>query len=161
MRSLDETRTALESCYSQFEALCALMGQPELALDPKFATNDARVANQDELDAIIGRWTHARRRYDIMRQCQAASIVAAVVQSAEDRVEYDPQLQHREVFPIIENPEVGGEFPYEGYPVRMSRTPANNHNRAPTLAEHNRYVFGDLLGMSDAEIHSLRERGVI
>jgi len=146
---------------TQFEALCAVMGQPALAFDPKFATNEARVAHQDELDAIIGRWTHARRRYDIMRQCQAAGIVAAVVQSAEDRVEYDPQLQHREVFPIIENPEVGGEFPYEGYPVRMSRTPANNHNRAPTLAEHNRYVFGDLLGMSDAEIHSLRERGVI
>ena len=31
-----------------------------LALDPKFATNDARVKNQDELDAIIGRWTRAR-----------------------------------------------------------------------------------------------------
>ena len=34
----------------------------------KFATNEARVANQDELDAIVGRWTRARRRYDIMQQ---------------------------------------------------------------------------------------------
>lgn len=146
---------------TQFESLCRLMGQPGLALDPKFATNDARVRHQDELDALIGGWTRARRRYDIMRMCQGAGIVAAVVQSAEDRVEYDPQLQHREVFPIIENPEVGGSFPYEGYPVRMSRTRAKNHDRAPMLAEHNRYVFGELLGMSEAQIQSLRERGVI
>src|SRR5262250_1078415 len=145
---------------AQFEALCALMQQPGLALDPKFATNAARVAHQDELDAIIGRWTRARRRYDIMRQCQAAGIIAAVVQSAEDRVEYDPQLQHREMFPIIEHPELG-ECPYEGYPPKLSRTPAFVHGRAPTLAEHNQYVYGELLGMSETEIVGLRERGVI
>ncbi len=145
---------------AQFEALCALMGQPGLALDPKFATNEARVKHQDELDAIIGRWTRARRRYNIMQKCQAAGIVAAVVQSAEDRVEYDPQLHHREIFPIINHPELG-DFPYEGYPVKMSRTPAFVHGRAPTLAEHNQYVYGELLGMDAAEIAGLRERGVI
>jgi crotonobetainyl-CoA:carnitine CoA-transferase CaiB-like acyl-CoA transferase len=145
---------------AQFEALCALMGQPGLALDPKFATNEARVKHQDELDAIIGRWTRARRRYDIMQKYQAAGIVAAVVQSAEDRVEYDPQLHHREIFPIINHPELG-DFPYEGYPVKMSRTPAFVHGRAPTLAEHNQYVYGELLGMDAAEIAGLRERGVI
>jgi len=145
---------------AQFEALCAVMQQPGLALDPQFATNEARVAHQDALDAIISRWTRARRRYDIMRQCQAAGIIAAVVQSAEDRVEYDPQLQHREVFPIIEHPELG-ECPYEGYPPRLSRTPAFVHGRAPLLAEHNQYVYGELLGMSAAEIDGLRERGVI
>jgi crotonobetainyl-CoA:carnitine CoA-transferase CaiB-like acyl-CoA transferase len=145
---------------AQFEALCALMGQPALVLDPKFATNEARVQHQDELDAIIGCWTRARRRYDIMQKCQAAGIIAAVVQSAEDRVEYDAQLHHREMFPIINHPELG-DFPYEGYPVKMSRTPAFVHGRAPTLAEHNQYVYGELLGMDAAEITGLRERGVI
>jgi len=111
-------------------------------------------------ESIIGRWTRARRRYDIMRQCQAAGIIAAVVQSAEDRVEYDPQLQHREMFPIIEHPELG-ECPYEGYPPKLSRTPAFVHGRAPLLAEHNQYVYGELLGMSATEIAGLRERGVI
>jgi crotonobetainyl-CoA:carnitine CoA-transferase CaiB-like acyl-CoA transferase len=145
---------------AQFEALCAVMQQPGLALDPQFATNEARVAHQDALDAIISRWTRARRRYDIMRQCQEAGIIAAVVQSAEDRVEYDPQLQHREVFPIIEHPELGA-CPYEGYPPKLSHTPAFVHGRAPLLAEHNQYVYGELLGMSAADIDGLRERGVI
>lgn len=145
---------------SQFESLCTLMGQPALALDPKFATNEARVRNQDELDAIIARWTRARRRYDIMQKCQAAGVIAAVVQNAEDRVEYDQQLHHREMHPIIHHPDLG-DVPYEGYPVRMSRTPAYIHGRAPTLAEHNQYVYGSILGMSDAEIAGLHERGVI
>ena len=95
-----------------------------------------------------------------MRQCQNAGIIAAVVQSAEDRVEYDPQLQHREMHPIVEHPDFG-EVAYEGYPPKLSRTPAYVHGRAPTLAEHNDYVYGDVLGMSAAEIAGLRERGVI
>jgi benzylsuccinate CoA-transferase BbsF subunit len=82
------------------------------------------------------------------------------VQSAEDRVEYDPQLQHREMHPIINHPELG-DCPYEGYPVKLSRTPAFVHGRAPMLAEHNQYVYGELLGMTDAEIAGLREREVI
>jgi crotonobetainyl-CoA:carnitine CoA-transferase CaiB-like acyl-CoA transferase len=43
----------------------------------------------------------------------------------------------------------------------LSRTPAFVHGRAPTLAEHNQDVYGELLGMSETEIVGLRERGVI
>jgi len=137
-----------------------LMGQPELCLDPRFATNEARVSHQDELDAIIGRWTRPRRRYDVMHQCQAAGIIAAAVQGAEDRVEYDPQLKHRGMHPVIEHPEIG-EFEYEGYPVKLSRTPAFVHGRGPTLREHNRYVYGELLGLSDEEMRALEAEKVI
>ena len=144
----------------QFESLCVLMGQPDLCRDPKFATHERRVENQDELDAIIGRWTRPRRRYDVMLKCQQAGIIAAVVQTAEDRVEYDPQLKHRDMYPVIHHPEIG-DFEYEGYPVKLSRTPAFVHGRGPTLQEHNRYVYGDLLGLSDEEMASLEERGVI
>ena len=145
---------------AQFESLCDVMGQTTLTLNRKFATREARFANQDELDAIISRWTRPRRRYDIMQQCQAAGIIAAPVQSAEDRVEYDPQLQHRKMHPIIKHPELG-DVPNEGYPVKMSRTTAFVHGRAPTYAEDNQYVYGEILGMSDEEIYSLQERGII
>jgi benzylsuccinate CoA-transferase BbsF subunit len=144
----------------QFEALCGLMGRPELALDPKFATNAARVAHLDELDAIIGQWVRPRRRYEVMHRCQAAGIIAAVVQTAEDRVEYDPQLKLREMHPVMHHPELG-DFEYEGYPVKLSRTPAFVHGRGPLLREHNRYVYGELLGLSDEEMARLQEQQVI
>ncbi|PYM13166.1 MAG: carnitine dehydratase [Candidatus Rokuibacteriota bacterium] len=144
----------------QFESLARLMDRPDLCQDARFATNQARVVNQDELDAIIGRWTRPRRRYDVMMKCQQAGIIAAAVQSAEDRVEYDPQLKHRGMHPVIDHPEIG-EFEYEGYPVQLSRTPAHVHGRGPMLKEHNRYVFGELLGLSDDEMTSLESEKVI
>ncbi len=144
----------------QFESLCRLMRQPELVQDARFATNEARVAHQDELDAIVAKWTRPRRRYEIMEHCQREGIIAAVVQGAEERVEYDAQLHHRGLFPVIDHPELG-EFEYESYPAKLSRTPADLDGRGPTLREHNRYVYGELLRLSDAEIASLEERGVI
>jgi crotonobetainyl-CoA:carnitine CoA-transferase CaiB-like acyl-CoA transferase len=144
----------------QFESLCFLMDRADLLLDPKFATNEARVANQDELDDIVGAWTRPRSRYEVMEKCQGQGIIAAVVQSAEDRVEYDPQIHHRGLHPIIQHPELG-EFKYEGYPVKLSRTKPFVHGRAPVLREHNQYVFGELLGLDDEQIRSLTERGVI
>ena len=144
----------------QFEALARVMERPDLCTDPRFATNETRVQHQDELDAVVARWTRPRRRYDVMLRCQQAGIIAAVVQGAEDRVEHDPQLKHRGMHPVTEHPEIG-EFEYEGYPVKLSRTPAFVHGRAPTLREHNRYVFGDLLGLSDEEMRSLEAEKVI
>jgi crotonobetainyl-CoA:carnitine CoA-transferase CaiB-like acyl-CoA transferase len=129
-------------------------------MDPRFATNEARFANQDELDRVIGEWTRPRRRYQIMEMCQKAGIIAAVVQSAEDRVEYDPQLRHRELYQVIEHPEIG-KFQYESYPVKMSRTPPFLKGRAPLLREHNRYVYGELLGLSDDKIAQLEREQVI
>jgi crotonobetainyl-CoA:carnitine CoA-transferase CaiB-like acyl-CoA transferase len=136
------------------------MGQPELMLDPRFATNEARVTNQDALDAIVAKWVRPRRRYEVMDLCQQRGIIAAAVQSAEDRVEYDPQLRHRGVHPVIEHPEVGA-FKYEGYPVKFSRTPPYLKGRGPMLREHNQYVFGELLGLDQETLDRLAAEEVI
>lgn len=144
----------------QFESLCYVMEKPELLTDPRFATMGARVDHQDELDEIITLWTEIRRRYEIQEKLQAAGVIAAVVQGAEDRVDYDPQLRHREMYPVITHPEVG-EFEYERYPIQMSRTQPNHKGRSPVVREHTDYVFGELLGYSDSQIKDLTEQGVI
>lgn len=144
----------------QFEALCGVMGKPELMLNPKFATMERRVQNQDELDEIISTWTAPRRRYEIMDTLQSAGIIAAAIQGAEDRVEYDPQLRHRGIYPVISHPEIG-DFEHEAFPPRMSRTPPSDGGRAPLIGEHTQYVYGDLLGLSSEEITSLHDQGVI
>ena len=144
----------------QFEALCDVMKKPELLTDPRFATNEARVKNQDVLDEIISTWTAPRRRYEIQSVLQSVGVIAVAVQGAEDRVDYDPQLRHREIYPVIQHPEIG-EFEIEAFPPKMSRTPPNNHLRSPLIREHTDYVFGDLLGMSEAEIADYRAQGII
>ncbi len=144
----------------QFGRLLTVMDKQALAADARFATNEARLANQEELDGILEAWTSRRPRYDVMERLQAVGVIAAVVQNAEDRVEYDPQLRARGVFPVLPHP-VLGERVYENYPVRLSRTPAGMRRGAPLWGEHNHAVYSELLGLSDAEIAKLAADGVI
>ncbi len=145
---------------AQWEALCRVMGREDLSRDPLFSSNAIRVEHEDELDEIIGEWTEALPRYDVMRRCQDAGIIAAVVQNGEDRVEYDSQLLEREVYPIVDHPEIG-RWGYEGYPVKLSRTPAKSRRGAPLYREHNSYVYEQILGLSRDEIARLEGDGVI
>ncbi len=144
----------------QFEALCGTMRKTELLSDARFATSEARVANQDVLDEIVSTWTAPRRRYEVMDALQAVGVIAVAVQGAEDRVEYDAQLRHREMYPVISSPETG-EFGIERFVPRLSRTPAYLLGRAPLLREHTEYVYGDLLGLSASEMEALEKDGVI
>ena len=144
----------------QFEALCVLMGHKELLADRRFSSNESRLENQDPLDEIIQSWTQPRSRYEVMELCQKAGIIAGVMQNGEDRVENDPQLRHREVFPVLRHPEAG-EGKHEGYPVKLSRTPAQLRRHGPTWGEHNGYVFGQILGLSTQEMRELQQEGVI
>ena len=144
----------------QFEALCAIVDREDLLIDERFSTNEARIEHEAELDAIISAWTLPRSRYEIMDLCQRAGIVAAVVQNAEDRVEYDPQLRARGVYPLSEHP-VTGWHRYEGPTVKLSRTPPKLRRPGPLWREHNEYVFGVLLGLDPDEIAQLVVEGVI
>ena len=144
----------------QWEALAEVMGKPELRTDPRFATMEARYENQDALDEIIGAWTAPRRRYDIQTRLQAVGVIAAAVQTAEDRVEYDPQLQARDLYTTITHPEIG-EFQYERFPPRMSRTPPTYTLRSPMVKEHEEYVFGEILGLSSPQMDDLRAQKII
>ena len=134
--------------------------QHDLVSDPRFASNDLRLANQDELDEIIQGWTEARTRHQVMDLCQRAGIIGAAVQNAEDLLEHDPQLRHREVYPIIDHPELGA-YAYAAYPARLSRTPAVPARGGPLYREHNRQVYGEILGLSVNEIERLEAEGVI
>ena len=87
----------------QFKALCGVMGSEALANDPRFHSNAERLQHQDALEEIIGEWTAPRSRHNVMTVCQEAGIIAAPIQDTEDRVEWDPQLRHRDMFPVAEN----------------------------------------------------------
>ena len=145
---------------AQFDALCHLMGRPELLTDRRFATNADRVQNQDALDAEIQPWTQARSRHEVMDLCQKSGIIAAAVQNGEDLIDHDPQLRHRGIFPVVNHPLMG-PFKYEGYPVKLSRTPGRIRRHGPLWGEHNDYVFQELLALQEEEVTALRTEGVI
>ncbi len=147
----------------QWPALCDALGRPELVTDARFATMAARKAHEAELDALIGAWTAARDRYDVMYELQAAGIAAGVVQTTRDLF-LDPQLQHRGFFEWVDQrpckPELGVR-PLPGRAIRLSRTPGAIHGPAPCLGEHNAEVLGTLDGLRTTDLTSLKERGII
>jgi crotonobetainyl-CoA:carnitine CoA-transferase CaiB-like acyl-CoA transferase len=147
----------------EFTALCAQMGRPELAADPRFAFNEARYRNQDELDAVLAEWTSGRDRFELFHELQAAGVAAAPVQTNKD-VLLDPHLNARELFVRPEpfpRAEGVGRRPIPGLSYRLSQTPGKVRWMGPPVSEHNEWVLGDLLGYSAGEIARCYQDGTI
>ncbi len=144
---------------ADFASLAHALGQPELANDPRFATNAARVQNRVELDNIISRWTEQRDHYEAMHRLQAAGVAAGAVLSTGELVN-DEHIKARGYMESFDHP-VAGEKLYPGVPFKLSETPGYIHRPAPCLGADTEHVLKDILGMSDAEIKALDEAGVL
>ncbi len=141
----------------EWRALCDV-ANPEWANDPRFATLAARKENEDELDQMIGAWTAQFTPREVMEKLQAVGVAAGVVNTLGDLFS-DPQLKHRNIWRELPHAELE-RFHYEAPPFDLSETPADLRP-SPLLGEHNHYVYGELLGMPDAEIEELTKQGVI
>jgi benzylsuccinate CoA-transferase BbsF subunit len=142
----------------EFAALTRVIGQPELAADPRFADAASRKRNEAELDEIISSWTRLRDRDFIANMLTQAGIAAAPSRDANDLF-HDPHLQARGAFVEVDHPEVGPRR-YVGPPWVMS-DPGVEPRRAPLLGEHNDYVFRQILGLSEEELTALERDGVV
>jgi len=142
---------------AQFEALCAVIGRPDLAADPRFATNDGRKANEAELDAAIGAWTAPRGHYEVMHLLQRAGVPAGAVLTTPELLA-DPHLRSRGAWVEHTHPDAG-TWEMEAPPWKLSRTPGHIRMPAPGFGEHNSYVLRDLLHLPDgAHRRALRRR---
>ena len=143
---------------AEFAALCAVIGRPELARDPRFADVVSRRHHHDELDAIIGTWARARSQDDAAREMQAAGVSAAPVLKIP-RLMQDEHLRARGFWQSVTHADAG-TWDMEGPVWRMSRTPAHVRIPPPMYGEHNTWVLHDLLGLTNAEIAALEAQGV-
>ena len=140
------------ACLSDQEwgRLAEVMGSPDWATSPKFATISSRLEHQEELDRNIEEWTQTQEKYELMEKCQAAGVRAMPVQSSENRVEHDPQLRHRDMYLEMDHP-VLGRRKFQNAPFKLSETPAANIRCAPLMGEHNQEIVEGLLGISHEE----------
>ncbi|MDA1003322.1 MAG: CoA transferase [Chloroflexi bacterium] len=143
---------------ADWAALCAALGRDDWAKDAALATAAGRRARHDELDAGIAGWAAKHDHREAARLLQAAGVPAGPVLANFELVS-DPHLFHRDFYQPIEHAEVG-VFRFPGPPWKLSRTPGRIRLAAPLFAEHNDYVFGEVLGLSAAEIVGLEQRGV-
>jgi benzylsuccinate CoA-transferase BbsF subunit len=144
---------------AEWRAFCEAIGQAVLADDPRFRTLTDRKANEDELDATVEAWTSGLDRFEVRDRLQAVGVAAFPTMSNKDLAE-DPHLNERRFFVEKEHPDVGVRK-HAGIPWKMSETPCEVWRAAPTIGQDNEYVYGEILGMSSAQIADLVEREVI
>ena len=90
-------------------------------------------------------------KYELTERCQAVGVRALPVQSAEDRVEHDPQLLHREMYLEMEHPALGRRK-VQNVPFKLSKAPASNHLPSPLIGQHLREIVEGLLGYSHEDL---------
>jgi crotonobetainyl-CoA:carnitine CoA-transferase CaiB-like acyl-CoA transferase len=161
-RNVYKTRDGHWVCLSastqgMAERVLAKIGRPELAKDPRFATNIERVRNGVELDRMIGAFIGARDLDENLKYFDEAGVTIGPVYDISQIVQDDYVLE-REA--LIELPDVEmGELPTHPIVPRMSGTPGALKWAAPTVGEHNEALLKPLLG--DAEYAKLCQSGVI
>ena len=157
----DEDRwiTIAATSDDEWQRLVSAMNAAPLAEDVRFATPEARMAHQDDLDRIIAGWTSDQDAFALAERLQAAGVPAGSVMRGPDLLE-DQHYAERGTFVDVDHPQVGPKQ-YPGIPWKMSRTPGEVRWPSPTLGQHNREVFGGLLGLTGGEIDALQSDGVI
>jgi crotonobetainyl-CoA:carnitine CoA-transferase CaiB-like acyl-CoA transferase len=139
---------------ADWQRFCDIAGFPELADDPRYATQALRRANQDALREPITAWTAGLGKFEVAELLQSADIAAAPVMHAKDVFE-SAYLRERGYFTALGNDEVGKEFEYPGMPFRLESTPGGQYRHAPALGQDNDYVLRHILNLSDDEISAL------
>ena len=143
----------------EWRALCQVMGQPQLADDPRFRTVSDRKAHEDELEQFITAWTTQHDRWEITHQLQAVGVAAFPSMSSKDLVE-DAQLNGRGFFARLPHPQVGMQT-HSGIPWILTNAPNGVRSPAPLLGQHTDEVLRDVLGYTDEDIARLRTQQVL
>jgi crotonobetainyl-CoA:carnitine CoA-transferase CaiB-like acyl-CoA transferase len=144
-----------------FRTLMTAIGKEELGRDPRYKSPPARLERHDEVNRIIGDWVKDRTVEEVLTCLgpDGANIPCAPVMTV-DRLVEDPHLLARKM--LVELPhEKLGKVPVTGVPFKLSASSGDIERLGPELGEHNREIYGGLLGLSDSEIEGLKASDVI
>ena len=143
-----------------FARLAQAMGQPELASDPRYATHVARGENQQELDVRINAWTETLTIEQLEALMIEYSVPAGRIYTGKEMLA-DPHFAAREAIVAVEDPR-HGQVRMQAPMPKLSATPSSIRRRAALFpGEHNAEVYGERIGLGEAELRNLAERGVI
>jgi crotonobetainyl-CoA:carnitine CoA-transferase CaiB-like acyl-CoA transferase len=141
-----------------FQGLVEAMGNPAWANEDWCKDEITRSDNSARIQEHIKEWAANQTRHEVYHELQRRGTPAGAVLNASDARNW-VQLQERGFFTEVEHPEAGA-YAYPGTPCRFSSIDWSMRP-APMLGQHNREVYGDELGLSEADIQRLACEGVI
>jgi crotonobetainyl-CoA:carnitine CoA-transferase CaiB-like acyl-CoA transferase len=145
----------------EWQRLCEVLSMSGLVSDPRFNSVLNRWRNRREIDPEIASRTIAYERIELTGLLQEKGVPASALLSVPDLME-DRHLKMRKYWDRIDDPRPGfGSYICKGKGFTLSETPMKTDGRAPDLGEHNAYVYGELLGMSEEDMKELERKGTI
>ncbi|MGC2856625.1 CaiB/BaiF CoA transferase family protein [Novispirillum sp. DQ9] len=140
-----------------FARLCKAMARPDLA--ERFAAVADRLRDRMIVDGEVAAWTRAAPRAAILERCLAEEVPAGPINSIADIFD-DPHFAARGNILRVAD-AVLGEVAVPNVVPRLSATPGMVQSLGPALGEGNADIYGGLLGLDEADLRALKERGVV
>ncbi len=145
-----------DNLYRKF---CEVAGCPELADDPRFASNGKRVENRVELTRLLQAIFLTKTTRAWVELLDAAGVANGPINDVA-QVFQEPQVKARGVKIELEHP-VAGKLPLVASPMRFSETPLEHRLAPPVLGQHTEEILREVLALGQSEIARLRVDGVI
>ncbi len=143
----------------EWQAFSHVLGNPAWMGEERFSTLTRRLAHLEELNSLISHWMATKNPETVVSLLQEAGVAAGVVQNAADLAK-DPQLLARGFFIPIEHPVLGTTMA-DASPIKFQDNTQGPWKSSPLLGEDNRYVYMELLGLSQEDFTSYIDRGII
>jgi crotonobetainyl-CoA:carnitine CoA-transferase CaiB-like acyl-CoA transferase len=143
----------------RWSRFCARMGHPEGTEDPRFADLDARRRNFPDLMETVRSWVTTMPKAELWEIFVAEGIPGAPVLALGEAID-DAHVKERGAFVEVDHPEAGTLTMLRPW-VRFSNHDTKISHAGPAIGEHNDEVYGELLGLSSAEIDELRAQGAV
>jgi formyl-CoA transferase len=142
----------------QWLTLCRVIDRPDLAKDPRFASNSERVANRAAMVPELNRAFAARDAEAWLAELSKAGLPCGPINTVREVFDH-PQAEAREMVLEVDHPSAG-PVRMPGFPYKLSDTPAAVRRPPPRLGEHTDGILAEHLGYSPEQIAELRARGV-
>jgi succinyl-CoA:(S)-malate CoA-transferase subunit B len=142
-----------------FARLAEAMGRSDLAGDDKWGKLANREKDRAKVDAFVGDWTQTYDRDELMKVCDRFQVPCGPVY-AIDEIFTDPHYKERENIKLMNDPRAG-ELAVPNVCPRLSDTPGSVEWLGPALGAHTEEIYKGLLGLTDAELETLRANEVI
>ncbi len=158
--TLDKRYVAITiSNDSLFRRLCTAMGQPETADESGFSTHDARWQNIVRVNQWLADWIKTKTLDEVVETLESHGLPVAPILNIEDIMQ-DEHYKARQTIVSVPNKRLG-PLKMPAVIPRLVGTPPPEIVAAPTLGEHNDDIYRDRLGLTEASLVQMRERGVI
>ncbi len=142
----------------RWERLCDVLGLPELASDPRFATSSKRVANRRMMREILGARFSTESRDHWLSALLEADILCAPVATYDDLLRH-PQLQANGMIMTLDHPELG-QIRMPGFPINSREMNGMDHQPAPELGADTRSILASV-GFEESEIDALVKKKAV